>query len=106
MPRITFVHTDGRRETIDAQTGISVMQAAVNNNVAGIVAQCGGSAMCATCHVFVDPGSIAFTGERGEIEEEMLDVTVTPRQASSRLSCQLAVTDEMDGLVVHLPDAQ
>ena len=82
------------------------MVTARDNSVAGIVAECGGAAMCATCHVFVEEAQLGMVGERGEIEEEMLEVTSVPRRHTSRLSCQIELTEDMDGLIVHLPETQ
>jgi 2Fe-2S ferredoxin len=104
--KITFVHPDGVRQSVDARPGQSAMEVAVANGIKGIVAECGGSAMCATCHVHVDNAFVEVTGQRAEIEEEMLEVAASPRQPSSRLSCQIRLTEEMDGLVLHLPEAQ
>jgi 2Fe-2S ferredoxin len=98
MPSIIFEQPDGSRRTVDAPSGTSVMKAAVATGVPGILAECGGQAMCATCHVYVqgDPNLPAVSDE----EDEMLDCAFAPRLPSSRLSCQLEVVPEMDGLVV------
>jgi len=106
MPTVTFVHPDGKREGLDIASGESVMRAAVAAGLDGIVAECGGAAMCATCHVYVDESQIGLLPDMDAVEDEMLGSTVSERKATSRLSCQLVVTDEMDGLVVFLPEAQ
>ena len=106
MPSVTFVHPDGTREGLDIASGESVMRAAVAAGLDGIVAECGGAAMCATCHVYVDESQIGLLPDMDAVEDEMLGSTVSERKATSRLSCQLVVTDEMDGLVVFLPEAQ
>ena len=104
MSTITFVHPDGRRETLSAD-GASVMRTAVQNGIQGIVGECGGQAMCATCHVYVDdpPASLP---ELTEDEDEMLDCTASPRRSTSRLGCQLRATVHFDELTVRLPERQ
>lgn len=104
MPTITYVHADGQRETFAAD-GASVMRTAVHNGVQGIVGECGGQAMCATCHVYVDnpPASLP---ELSEDEDEMLECTASPRESTSRLSCQLRATAHFDELTVRLPERQ
>lgn len=106
MARITYVQPNGSARTIDVPSGNSVMRGAVINSVDGIVGRCGGGAMCGTCHVYVDEGSRAGLPEMHAVENELLYDTASPRQFNSRLSCQLPVSDEIDGLVVHLPLAQ
>jgi ferredoxin, 2Fe-2S len=106
MPRVTYIDTDGKETTLDIPVGTSVMQAAVLNGVDGIVAECGGSCMCATCHVYVRDDQLVMLPPIGEDEEAMLEGTASPRRANSRLSCQLAVTPAMDGLVVYTPETQ
>lgn len=104
MPRIIFVSATGARQTVEAPTGLSIMRAAVTNDVEGIIAECGGGAACATCHVFIPDG----TGlpALSELEDEMLETTAVPRTRASRLSCQITITESMDRLEVHLPQAQ
>jgi len=82
------------------------MQAAISNDIDGIVAECGGSAMCATCHVYLEEAYADRAPDMKPEEDEMLEFTAVPRQANSRLSCQLVLTPELDGIVVYLPDAQ
>ena len=105
MPRITFVSADGEATTVEAQGG-SVMQAALAGNVGGIVAECGGAMMCATCHVYVDDDWRSAVGPASDDERGMLDFAASEVKSSSRLSCQIAVTDALDGLTVHLPETQ
>lgn len=105
MPKITFKQADGTEQVVDAQVNQSVMEAAMQNNVPGIVAECTGACSCATCHVYVDPAWAEKTGTASEMEEDMLDYAVDPN-ATSRLSCQIKVTDELDGLVVTVPKSQ
>ncbi len=106
MPQITYVAADSTEQTHEVATGLSVMRGAVMNDVDGIVGQCGGNAQCATCHVYVDPGALGKLEAVGVGEEDMLDFTACERRPDSRLSCQLQVTEALDGLVVRLPERQ
>jgi 2Fe-2S ferredoxin len=106
MPRVTYIDTDGKETMLDIAVGTSVMQAAVYNGVDGIVAECGGSCMCATCHVYVQEDQLARTPPMQPDEDAMLEGTASPRKPNSRLSCQLVVSPDIDGLVVHLPETQ
>lgn len=105
MAKITFIEHDGTQHDVDADAGISVMNAALDNLVPGIDADCGGECSCATCHVMVAEDWMAKVGQPGETEESMLDLN-PERQSNSRLSCQIKVTDDLDGLVVQLPEFQ
>lgn len=106
MTQITFVESDGTKTLIDAQGGESVMSVAIANGVDGIVAECGGSMMCATCHCYVDEAWTDKTGTRNDGEDDMLDCAASEVRETSRLSCQIKITPELDGLVVHLPEDQ
>lgn len=106
MPHVTYIAADGKQTTLDIAIGTSVMQAAVFNGVDGIVAECGGSCMCATCHVYVREDQMSKLPPIGEDEEAMLEGTASPRLPNSRLACQLVAAPEMDGLVVTLPETQ
>jgi 2Fe-2S ferredoxin len=106
MPRITYVQPDGMEISINVDAGKSVMQGALENAIHGIVAECGGELACATCHCYVADEWIRTVGPAGAMEEEMLDCAASAKKAGSRLSCQIAATDMLDGLVVHLPAAQ
>jgi len=106
MPRVTYIDKEEKATTLDIAVGTSVMQAAVFNGVDGIVAECGGSCMCATCHVYVREDQLAMTPPMQTDEDAMLEGTASPRLPNSRLSCQLIVSPEMDGLVVNLPETQ
>jgi len=106
MPSITFVHPDGLAQRIEASNGESAMQAATRQDVSGILAECGGSAMCATCHVYVDEDWLARLPAMGDDEDALLDGTAAERQAGSRLSCQIKLGADLDGLVLRLPDRQ
>lgn len=106
MVQITFVQFDGNRTTVNAEIGDSVMQTALANGVDGIFAECGGAMMCATCHCYVDDAWGDKTGARNDGEDDMLDCAASEVRETSRLSCQLKVSDALDGLVVHLPEEQ
>ncbi len=107
MARITYIEHDGTVHTVDVPAGKSVMQGAVDNNIPGIDADCGGECACATCHVYVDAAWLAVTGlaAPGSQEASMLSFAAVT-QADSRLSCQLPVTDALDGLIVRMPEGQ
>ena len=105
MAKITYIDFGGTARTIEVRNGLSVMEGAVKNNVPGIDADCGGACACATCHVYVDPAWQEATGERSDMEESMLDFADNVKD-SSRLSCQIRVTDALDGLVVRTPESQ
>lgn len=106
MPDITFIHFDGTAEGFEAPEGVSLMQAATGYGVDGIVAECGGSMMCATCHVIVDEAWAGRLPPPSALELDMLDSTAMPREPTSRLSCQIPLTAELQGLVVRLPERQ
>jgi 2Fe-2S ferredoxin len=106
MAKIVFVHPDGRRTELDGRIGSSIMQTAVDGGIDEILGECGGNMMCATCHVHVDDTWIDRVGRAGDGEDDMLDETAAPRSPTSRLSCQLKIAAELDGIVVRLPDAQ
>lgn len=105
MPRVTFIEHNGTRHEVGAETGLSLMRAAVDNKVPGIDADCGGQCACATCHVYVDPAWESKLGSRGEMEEDMLNFAATTK-ANSRLSCQITITEALEGLVVSMPEGQ
>lgn len=105
MPRVTFIAADGTRNEVDAANGLTLMQAAVNNGVPGIVAECGGACSCATCHVHVEQDWYGRLTPPEGMEKEMLEFVMEP-QPTSRLSCQIKLSDELDGLVVHTPKSQ
>jgi ferredoxin, 2Fe-2S len=105
MPKITFNDSSGAGRTIEAELGSTVMETAIRNNVPGIEAECGGACACATCHVYVDEAWREATGSPEQMEEDMLDFAFDVR-SESRLSCQIKVTDALDGLVVRIPEKQ
>lgn len=105
MVRITFIQPDGSEQTVEAEPGLTVMEAAKKDLVPGIEAECGGACACATCHVYVDDQWREKVGPPSEMEEDMLDFAFDVRE-SSRLSCQIKITEDLDGLVVRVPDKQ
>jgi ferredoxin, 2Fe-2S len=105
MAKITYVEFNGKEHVVDVKTGLSVMEGAVKNNIPGIDADCGGACACATCHVYVEGDWLAKTGSQSAMEESMLDFAENV-EPNSRLSCQIKVTDELDGLVVKMPQSQ
>jgi 2Fe-2S ferredoxin len=105
MPTITFIDQDGNQREIEAEAGSTVMETAINSDVPGILATCGGSCSCATCHVYVDDSWVDKLPPPELEEMDMLD-TAHDLQENSRLSCQIKVTDELDGLIVTTPPRQ
>ena len=105
MTKITFVDHAGKSTTVEAEDGSTVMETAIRNDIPGILAECGGSCACATCHVYVDDAWLEKTGKAGPLEEDMLDFAFDVRP-NSRLSCQITVTAELDGLIVNTPEQQ
>ena len=106
MTKIIFIHPDNRSEQVEAENDASVMLAALTHGVDGIVAECGGNAVCATCHVYVDEAWAAKLDPVSDDEDALLDGTASQRLPNSRLSCQIKVTPALDGLVVRLPERQ
>lgn len=106
MPRITYVEFGGAARTVDVPLGMTVMEGARDNGVAGIRAECGGACACSTCHVFVAPDWVGRLPAPDEIEADMLEFAYDPDPARSRLCCQLRVTEGLDGLVVDVPERQ
>ena len=106
MPRIVLVAGDGVTHTVEATAGVSIMQAALNAGISGIVGECGGSMMCATCHVYVREPWAAKLPAMTATENEMLTMTASERKSSSRLSCQIKMGAEIDGITVDLPENQ
>lgn len=105
MTKIIYIAHDGTERTVEAKNGESVMEAAVKNAIPGIDADCGGACACATCHVYVDETFLALTGKQEEMEKSMLDFAENVRP-NSRLSCQIKVTDALEGLRVSTPESQ
>ena len=105
MPKVTFVQPSGDQQEVEIATGTTVMEGAVDHGVDGIVAACGGCCSCSTCHVYVDPSCAERVGQPDEAEQDVLEFAIDPDQRS-RLSCQLEMSDELDGLIVHVPAEQ
>ncbi len=105
MASITFIQPDGAEQTVDGEPGLTVMETAKANLIEGIEAECGGACACATCHVYVDEAWKEKTGAPSPMEEDMLDFAYDVRP-TSRLSCQIHITPELDGLVVRIPEKQ
>ena len=105
MAKITYIEHNGTNHTVDVQNGLTVMEGAVQNNIPGIDADCGGSMACATCHVYVKEDWFDKINNKSEGEDDMLDQAYGPKK-NSRLSCQIIVSDDLDGLVVDMPETQ
>ena len=103
MPKIIYQAQDGTRQEVEVENGYSVMEGAINNNIDGIVAECGGACACATCHSYVDEAWIEKLNEMDDMEDSMLDAAFD-RKANSRLTCQIEVSDKLDGLVIHVAE--
>ena len=106
MPKVTYIEHDGTPHAVEVPEGDSVMQGAVNNMINGIAGECGGGLACATCHCYVDDAWIDRVGAAAGAENEMLEVTSSERRPSSRLGCQITISEALDGLVVRLPETQ
>ena len=105
MPKITYIEHNEKSHEIEVANGLSVMEGAVQNNISGIDADCGGSCACATCHVYVDEKWFDKLQKKESAEEDMLDMAFEPKKLS-RLSCQITTIEELDGLVVKMPSKQ
>ncbi len=101
MPKISYITPDGTRHDVDVESGYSVMEGAINNDIQGIVAECGGACACATCHSYIDEAWLDKLPEMDDMEDSMLDAAFE-RKSNSRLTCQLEMKDEWDGLIVHV----
>ena len=105
MPKITFIEANGTEYVTEAENGSTVMETAIMNGVPGIIAECGGACTCATCHAYVDEAFTEIVGGQSMMEEDMLDFAYDVRP-NSRLSCQIKVRDELDGLIMRVPSRQ
>jgi 2Fe-2S ferredoxin len=103
VPKITYVQKSGERQDVDVPVGHSLMEGAIDNSVDGIVAECGGACACATCHAYIDDAWLSKLPELDDMEDAMLDAA-SERRPNSRLTCQIEMTDEYDGMVVHVAD--
>jgi 2Fe-2S ferredoxin len=106
LPKVTFVASSGERREVDGEAGSSVMTTARLNNVHGIEAECAGSLSCGTCHVYVTPAFVSLLAPPSEQEEGMLEFVAAERRVGSRLSCQILLSDELDGLTLEIPANQ
>ena len=106
MAKITYIEHNGTQHVVDVPTGLTVMEGARDNNIPGIEADCGGACACSTCHVYVDPEWVSKLPVIDPMEEDMLEFAYHPNSERSRLTCQLKVTDALDGLVVQMPEKQ
>jgi 2Fe-2S ferredoxin len=106
MPKVTYRQPDGREDVVEVPVGWSLMEAAIQNDIAGIVAECGGGCACATCHVYVDEAFVERLPAVGDMEGDMLECTASERLPNSRLSCQIKMSADLDGLQVTLPERQ
>lgn len=106
MAKITYIEWGGKAHEVTVPTGLTVMEGARDNGIPGIEADCGGACACSTCHVYVDPAWVGKLPKKDAMEEDMLDFAYKPDPARSRLTCQLKVTDALDGLVVNMPEKQ
>jgi 2Fe-2S ferredoxin len=105
MPKITYIEHSGKSHEIDAPEGLTVMEVAVKNNIPGIDADCGGACACSTCHVYVDPAWVGRLPKKEPMEVDMLDFAYQPNE-NSRLTCQIKITKDLEGLVVRMPEKQ
>lgn len=105
MPRVIFVQADGTRSEVEALSGDSIMETAIDNDIPGIIAECGGACSCATCHVYVDERFTDKLPAPDPLEDGMLECVID-RKPNSRLSCQIRVNDEIDGITVSVPESQ
>ena len=105
MPKVTYIEFNGKQHEVNVESGLSIMEGAVQNGVPGIDADCGGACACATCHVYVKEDWLEKVSEKSEMEEAMLSLS-PDRKLNSRLACQIPITDELDGLEVSMPEFQ
>ena len=106
MAKITYIEHGGKEHVVEVANGMAVMEGARDNNIPGIEADCGGACACSTCHVYVNGDWVAKLPAKDAMEEDMLDFAYEPNPERSRLTCQLKVTDELDGLIVNMPEKQ
>ncbi len=106
MAKITYIEHNGTEHVIEVSNGLTVMEGARDNNVPGIEADCGGACACSTCHVYVDAAWVDKLPAKDDMESDMLDFAWQPDAVRSRLTCQVKVSDDLDGLIVHLPEKQ
>ncbi len=103
MPKVTYITPQGVRHDVDLENGYTVMEGAINNNIEGIVAECGGACACATCHSYIDEAWLPRLPEMDDMEDSMLDAAFD-RRSNSRLTCQIEMNDDLDGLMVYVAE--
>ncbi|SFV02585.1 2Fe-2S iron-sulfur cluster-binding protein [Pseudoduganella namucuonensis] len=106
MAKVIYITAAGERTELEVDAGVNLMQAAVSNGIYEIVGDCGGSASCATCHVYLDPAFAQLVPAPGPREEQMMGSTASPRTAESRLSCQIVMEEQLDGIILRIPETQ
>jgi len=106
MPKVIYIENNGTEHQVDLPLGATLMEGAVQNDIKGIVAECGGSCMCATCHIYVDEQFMGLLPEMEEEENEMLEGATAERMSNSRLGCQVRVSNKLDGIIVRIPEKQ
>lgn len=106
MAKITYIEYNGTKHEVEVANGMTVMEGARDNSIPGIEADCGGACACSTCHVYIDDAWVNKLPEKDPMETDMLDFAYEPDEVKSRLTCQLKVTDELDGLIVRMPEQQ
>lgn len=106
MAKITYIEHSGKEHVVEVASGLTVMEGARDNNIPGIEADCGGACACSTCHVYVDAAWVEKLPVKDDMETDMLDFAYEPNETSSRLTCQVKVTDDLDGLIVRMPEKQ
>ena len=106
MAKITYIEYGGTEHVVEVANGLTVMEGARDNNIPGIEADCGGACACSTCHVYIDPAWVEKLPVKDDMEEDMLDFAYEPDPARSRLTCQIKVTDALEGLIVQMPEKQ
>ena len=106
MPKITYITFDGIKHTVDVPVGLTVMEGARDNNIPGIEADCGGACACSTCHVYVDDEWVDRLPQKEDMESDMLEFAFSPDDKTSRLTCQITITEDLEGLIVKMPEKQ
>ena len=106
MPKITYITFDGIKHTVDVPVGLTVMEGARDNNIPGIEADCGGACACSTCHVYVDDEWVDRLPQKEDMESDMLEFAFSPDNKTSRLTCQITITEDLEGLIVKMPEKQ
>lgn len=106
MPQVTYIEHDGKEHTVDLKVGMTLMEGARNNDINGVIAECGGACACSTCHVYLHPDWVDKVKAKTELEADMLDFALDTHAIQSRLSCQIVMTEDLDGLILKMPKEQ